>query len=122
MLASLGGGERRRPRPAPGGSRRPGDRLGAVPIGPPLALAASRGPGFGPSPARKWRARGRIEHTLLDEGRGPTPTDLRPSPANRTIPQEVPNVSIYDKEPGYYMILCRILQIDFGEFFFHALR
>jgi hypothetical protein len=24
---------------------------------------------------------GRIEHTLLDEGRGSTPTDLRPSPA-----------------------------------------
>jgi hypothetical protein len=22
-----------------------------------------------PSPARKWRAMGRIEHTLLDEGR-----------------------------------------------------
>jgi hypothetical protein len=62
-----------------GGGRRPSDRLGAVPIGPPLALAASRGPGFGPSPARKWRARGRIEHTLLDEGRGLTPTDLRPS-------------------------------------------
>jgi hypothetical protein len=30
-----------------GGGRRPGDRLGAVPIGPPLvALAASRGPGW----------------------------------------------------------------------------
>jgi hypothetical protein len=29
-----------------GGGRRPGDRLGAVPIGPPLALAASRGPGL----------------------------------------------------------------------------
>src|SRR5215213_8181783 len=28
-----------------GGGRRPGDRLGDVPIGPPLALAASRGPG-----------------------------------------------------------------------------
>jgi hypothetical protein len=30
---------------------------------------------------------------------GDTPTDLRPSPANRTIPQEVPNVSIYAKGP-----------------------
>ena len=29
-----------------GGGRRPGDRLGAVPIGPSLALAASRGPGL----------------------------------------------------------------------------
>jgi hypothetical protein len=26
--------------------QRPGDRLGAVPIGPPLALGASRGPGL----------------------------------------------------------------------------
>ena len=25
------------------------------------------------SPARKWRAMGRIEHTLLDEGRGAPP-------------------------------------------------
>jgi len=25
---------------------------------------------------------GRIEHTLLDEGRKSSPTDLRPSPAN----------------------------------------
>src|SRR5215203_4862714 len=29
----------------------------------------------------KRRAMGRIEHTLLDEGRSSTPTDLRPSPA-----------------------------------------
>src|SRR5918999_1287838 len=29
-----------------GGGRRPGDRWGAVPIGPPLALAASHGPGL----------------------------------------------------------------------------
>src|SRR5215208_1463404 len=29
-----------------GGGRRPGDRLGAVPIGPPLALAARCGPGL----------------------------------------------------------------------------
>jgi hypothetical protein len=33
------------------------------------------------TPARKWRTMGRIEHTLLDEGRGSSPTDLRPSPA-----------------------------------------
>jgi len=29
--------------------------------------------------ARKWRTMGRIEHTLLDEGRASSPTDLRPS-------------------------------------------
>jgi len=63
---------------------------------------------------------GRIEQTLLDGD--VAPTDLRPSPANRTIPQEVPNVSIYDKEPGYYMILSRILQMDFRELLFYALR
>src|SRR5215216_7797391 len=68
-----------------GDGRRPGDRLGAVPIGPPLALAASRGPGLAcpaeDSPARKWRAMRRIEHTLFDRGRSSTPSDLRPSPA-----------------------------------------
>jgi hypothetical protein len=62
---------------------------------------------------------GRIEQTLLDGD--VAPTDLRPSPANRTIPQKVPNVSIYGEEPGYYMILSRILQTAFREFFFHAL-
>jgi hypothetical protein len=44
-----------------------------------------------------------------------TPTDLRPSPAKRTIPQEVTDVSIHDKGPGYYVMLSRILQMDFGE-------
>ena len=38
------------------------------------------------------------EADSIGEG-GSTPTDLRPSPANRTIPQEVPNVSIHDKGP-----------------------
>jgi hypothetical protein len=41
---------------------------------------------------------------------------VRPSPATRTIPQEVTAVSIYDKGPGYYVILSRILQMDFAEF------
>jgi hypothetical protein len=54
------------------------------------------------------------------------PTDLRPSPATPPPPQKVPNVSIYDKEPGYYMILSRIisriLQMDFAEFPFYELR
>jgi hypothetical protein len=105
-----------------GGDRRPSDRLGAVPVGSSLTLAASRGPGLThlSSPARKWRAMGRIEHTLLD-GDG-APTDLRPSPAKRTIPQEVPNVSIYDKGPGYYVVLSRILQMDFGEFYTGEVR
>src|SRR5215212_480348 len=69
-----------------GGGRRPGDRLGAVPIGPPLALAASHGPGNGTrkvSPARQRRAMGRIEQALLDGDVAPTDL-LRPSPANRT--------------------------------------
>src|SRR5215218_7492008 len=65
-----------------GGGRRPGDRLGAVPVGPPLALAASHGPGLTrerpPRPVNKWRAMGRIEQTLFDEGRGGSaPTDLK---------------------------------------------
>jgi hypothetical protein len=33
------------------------------------------------TPAREWWAMGRIEHTLLDEGRASSPPDLRPSPA-----------------------------------------
>ena len=45
-----------------GGGRRPGDRLGALPIGPPLALAASRGPGLTqrilPRPANSERGEG----------------------------------------------------------------
>src|SRR5215218_10521867 len=91
-----------------GGGRRPGDRLGAVSIGPPLALAASHGPGRGTrkvSPARQRRARGRIEQALLDGD--VAPTDLRPSPANRTItpsPLNVVNVpcSVFKaQERGY---------------------
>ena len=57
----------------------------------------------------------------LGWGRGFTPTDLRPSLANRTIPQEVTNVSIYAKGPGYYVVLSRILHMDFAELSFHAL-
>jgi hypothetical protein len=38
-----------------------------------------------------------------------------------TIPQKVTTVSIYDKEPGYYMILSRMLQMDFGESTFQKL-
>src|SRR5919107_4339730 len=37
----------------------------------------------------------------LGWGRGSTPTDLRPSPAKRTLPQEATDVSIYDKGPGH---------------------
>jgi hypothetical protein len=66
-------------------------------------------------------AMGRIEHTLLDEGRASSPTDLRPSPATTPYHTKVPNVSIYDNGPGYYVVLSRILQTDFAEFHFHAL-
>ena len=40
--------------------------------------ANKAGAGEGPGPQM---AMGRIEHTLLDEGRASSPTDLRPSPA-----------------------------------------
>jgi hypothetical protein len=63
-----------------------------------------------PSPARKWRARGRIEHTLLDGEFSVHPNRPKTFARNPTIPQKVPNVTIYDKEPGYYMILSRIIQ------------
>src|SRR5829696_5015860 len=49
------------------------------------------------SPARKWRARGRIEQTLLDEGRGLHPNRPKTFARNRTLPQEAPDVSICDK-------------------------
>jgi hypothetical protein len=53
---------------------------------------------------------------------GATPTDLRPSPATPlkfTIPQKATNVSIYDKGPGFYVVLSRMLHLDFGEFPFY---
>jgi hypothetical protein len=37
---------------------------------------------------------GRIEHTLLDEGRASSPTDLRPSPATPPYHKIVTDVSI----------------------------
>jgi hypothetical protein len=80
-----------------GDGRRPGARLGAVPIGPPLALAASRGGSLKTSPARKCRAMGRIEHTLLDGVNGQHPNRPKTFARNRTLPQEMTNVSIYDK-------------------------
>jgi hypothetical protein len=55
-------------------------------------------------------------------GWGRRPNRPKTFARNPTIPQKVPNVSIYDKEPGYYKILSRILQMDFGEYPFHALR
>jgi hypothetical protein len=45
-----------------------------------LGVGQSRRAGAGESPDPQM-AMGRIEHTLLDEGRGSPPTDLRPSPA-----------------------------------------
>src|SRR5215217_1835236 len=85
------------------GSSRPGHCGRPVPIGPPLALAASRGPGLthSTSPARKWRARGRTEHTLLDGDYGRRPNRPKTFARYHTIPQKVTTVSIYDKGPGH---------------------
>src|SRR5215210_5613789 len=58
-----------------------------------------KGPGPRRTPARKWRAMGRIEHTLLDEGRASSPTDLRPSPATPPYHTKVTDVSICDRGP-----------------------
>jgi hypothetical protein len=63
---------------------------------------------------------GRIEQTLLDGD--VAPTDLRPSLATAPYHIKVTDVSIYDKGPGYYVVLSRILQMDSGEFLFLALR
>jgi hypothetical protein len=63
------------------------------------------------SPARKWRAMGRIELTLLDGDAAPP--DLRPSLATSPYHIKVTYVSIYDKGSGYYVVLSRILQMDF---------
>jgi hypothetical protein len=45
-------------------------------------------------------AMGRIEHTLLDEGRASSPSDLRPSPATPPYHTKVTDVPIYDKRTG----------------------
>jgi hypothetical protein len=67
-----------------GGGRRPGDRLGAVPIGPPLALAARCGPGLTlrrlPRPVNGERWVGLSGSSGMGS-RPSAPTDLRPSPA-----------------------------------------
>jgi hypothetical protein len=57
----------------------------------------------------------------LDEGRGLHPNRPKTFARNPTIPQKVTNVSIYDKPPGYYVVLSSILQTDFAELTFHAL-
>jgi hypothetical protein len=44
---------------------------------------------------------GRIEQSLLDEGREIHPNRPKTFARYHTIPQKVPNVPIYDKEPGY---------------------
>ena len=72
-------------------------------MGPPSAAEDSSGvPRAGvdqlkTSPARKWRAMGRIEHTLLDGVNGQHPNRPKTFARNRTLPQEMTNVSIYDK-------------------------
>jgi hypothetical protein len=52
-----------------------------------------------PSPARKWRARGRIEHTLLDGEFSVRPNRPKTIARYHTIPQKVTNVSIYGEGP-----------------------
>jgi hypothetical protein len=51
------------------------------------------------SPARKWRAIGRIEQTLLDEGRGARPNRPKTFARSPTLPEETTNVSIHNKGP-----------------------
>src|SRR5215208_2319497 len=60
----------------------------------------------------------------LEWGRRPNRPPNRPKTiaCNSTIPQKVTNVSIYDKGSGYYMILSRMLQMDFGEWRSDELR
>src|SRR5215208_6390663 len=60
----------------------------------------------------------------LGWGRRPNRPPNRPKTfaRNPTIPQKVTNVSIYDKGSGYYMILSRMLQMDFGEWRLDELR
>src|SRR5918994_7889647 len=62
----------------------PGDPEGGCPYRRLLCATTAgrvRCPNVLETPAREWWARGRIEHTLLDEGRASSPPDLRPSPA-----------------------------------------
>jgi hypothetical protein len=51
------------------------------------------------TPALKWRARGRIEHTLLDGGFSVHPNRPKTFARYHTIPQKVTNVSIHTKGP-----------------------
>jgi hypothetical protein len=82
-LAQPRAGAERRPRQ---GVDTPSAAKGSIKAGAPK----SRGPQM---------AMGRIEHTLLDEGRASSPTDLRPSPATPPYHKIVTDVSIHDKGP-----------------------
>src|SRR5215211_3357123 len=67
-----------------------------------VSLLSAKGQGILASPgapARKWRARGRIEHTLLDGEFSVRPNRPETFARNHTIPQKVTYVSIYDKRP-----------------------
>ena len=98
-LAQPRAGAERRPRQ---GVDRPSAAKGSIKAGAPKS----------PGP----RAIGRTEHTLLDEGRASSPTDLRPSPAT----------------PPYHTKLRMFLsttedrdtpdmELNFGEFTFHEI-
>ena len=67
-------------------------------------------------------AMGRIEQTLLEGANRRRPNRPKTFARSPTIPQEVPNVSIHDKGPGYYVFLSRILQMEFGEWRLDELR
>jgi hypothetical protein len=53
------------------------------------------------SPARKWRAMGRIEHMLLDGEFSVRPNRPKTFARYYTIPQKVTTVSINTKGPGH---------------------
>src|SRR5919205_822485 len=62
---------------------------------------------------------GRIEHTLVDEGRASSPTDLRPPPATTSYHNKVTNVSSHKKaeipkgpRPGKHFLDKPQYQID----------
>jgi hypothetical protein len=57
----------------------------------------------------------------LEGANGLHPNRPKTFARNPTIPEEVTYVSIYDKGPGYYVVLSRMLQMDFREFYFYAL-
>jgi hypothetical protein len=74
-----------------GGDRRPGDRLGGCTYWPAAGFSSEPRAGVSvldSSPARKRRARGRIEHTLLDGEFSVRPNRPKTITRNLTIPHK----------------------------------